>query len=321
MTRSPWDPAQLPDQSGKTYLITGANAGLGYFSAEQLAMAGAHVILSGRNPNRLAQARAAITRRVPDSSTESILLDVSKLGSVRSAAASLRARGDIDGLLLNAGIVAPPKERTTVEGHELVLSTNVLGHFALAGELLPALIERSRTSEPVRIVWLGSISVNAYRTDVTDPDLLGGYNVATAYVQSKHIAQAIGFEADRRLRAAELDVESVVAHPGYSLTGRSPGVNGVSEPKKFKRFVDNLQAPIAQSKARGAQNQVRALIDPEVEGGDLVSPRFSLRGAPTVSTAEKPRPETTRSRNLELGARMWAMCEEATRVTWNFDKR
>ncbi len=138
-----WDPERLPDLSGRRYLITGTNKGLGFFSALQLAGAGAHVVMTGRNPNRLAAARTALLRNLPDATpgtVETLLLDTSNLGSVRAAAATARGRRGLDGLLLNAGVVHPPKTRQlTADRHEVVLASNVLGHFALAGELLPAL--------------------------------------------------------------------------------------------------------------------------------------------------------------------------------------
>ena len=106
-----WDPEHLPDLTGRSYLVTGSNAGLGYFSTEQLVRAGARVFMTGRSPNRLMAARAAVRRRVPDAGdrVETLLLDTSNLGSVRAAAATVRGRGALDGLLLNAGIVHPPK--------------------------------------------------------------------------------------------------------------------------------------------------------------------------------------------------------------------
>ncbi|HAS32474.1 MAG TPA: dehydrogenase, partial [Microbacterium sp.] len=204
----------LPDLTGRTYLVTGSNAGLGYFSCEHLVRAGADVIMSARNPARLAAARAALFRRVPEAAghdaVESLVIDTSNSGSLRAAAATLRSRGALDGVLLNAGIVHPPKRRTlTRDGNELVFATNVLGHFALAGELLPALAAAGG-----RMVWVGSMSTSMWRYDPVDPQLSEGYTPWRAYVQSKIATSSLGFEADRRLRGADVAVASVVAHPG-----------------------------------------------------------------------------------------------------------
>lgn len=306
--RDEWNPTSLPTQNGRVFLVTGSNAGLGYFSSEQLARAGAHVIMSGRNPNRLAAARAALTRRVPDASVETMLLDTSNLGSVRAAAASVGGRDRLDGVLLNAGIVHPPRTRElTGDGNELVLATNVLGHFALAGALLPAL---ERCELPARMVWLGSLSTTMGSYDPVDPQLESGYSPWRAYVQSKVIAQALGFEADRRLRQEGLGVRSVVAHPGYSVSGRTPGIRGVNEPTRAARFVDNLQAALTQSKERGAWAPVRALIDPDVEGGTFWGPKGGLKGMPRPA---RPAPLTA---DPARGERLWAFCEEVTAVHW-----
>jgi NAD(P)-dependent dehydrogenase (short-subunit alcohol dehydrogenase family) len=306
-----WDPRSLPDLSGRAYLVTGSNKGLGYFASEQLLRAGAQVFMTGRNPNRLSAARAAIRRRVPDAApdaAETLVLDTSNLGSVRSAAASVRGRGGLDGVLLNAGIVHPPKSReTTVDGHEVVFATNALGHFALAGELLTALAQREG-----RMVWLGSLSTSLTPYDPVDPQLTTGYTAWRAYVQSKIATSALGFEADRRLRAAGVPVGSVVADPGYSTSGRTPGIAGVNAPSRAKRFRDNLQAAIAQSKEHGAWPLVRALVDPDVDGGEFWGPRTVARGTPRRQTASRI------TRDEDVAARLWKAAEDATGVRWPF---
>lgn len=310
MTAPAWDPEHLPDLTGHTYLVTGSTAGLGYFASEQLVRAGARVIMTGRNPNRLVSARAAVERRVPDASsvgpTETLLLDTSNLGSVRAAAATARARGRIDGLLLNAGIVHPPRSReTTYGGNEVVFATNVLGHFALAGALLTAL-----TAASGRMVWVGSLSTTISPYDPVDPQLVEGYGPWRAYVQSKIATSALGFEADRRLRAAGVPVSSVVAHPGYAISGRTPGIHGVNQPSRWSRFLDNLQGPFTQSKEDGAWPLVRALVDPTIEGGEFWGPRGVLRGRPA-----RQRPSRI-TRSTEIAERLWRFCEETSGIHW-----
>lgn len=310
MARDEWDPAQLPDLSGKRYLVTGSTAGLGFFSSLQLAGAGAHVIMTGRNPNRLATARAAVRRQLPDAELTTLLLDTSNLGSVRAAAATVRGRAGLHGLLLNAGIVHPPRHReTTADGHEVVFATNALGHYALAGELLlPLAAGRGR------MVWVGSMSTAMGNYDPVDPELETKYSPWRAYVQSKVATTALGFEADRRLRAANVPIASLVAHPGYAISGRTRGILGVNEPSRMARFVDNLQAPITQSKEHGAWPLVRALVDPEAEGGQFWGPSRLVAGAPKLGTA------STLTRDEEIAARLWAYCEHATGMTWPYLK-
>ena len=309
MTRAEWDPENLPDLSGKSYLVTGATRGLGYFACEQLAAANAHVLLTGRNPHSLAAAKAAVRRTVVDADIETLLLDTSNMGSVRAAAATARARGRLDGLLLNAGVVHPPKQRETAGGHELVFATNVLGHFALAGELLKPL-----ASARGRMVWVGSMSTSIWRHLPTDPELREGYTPWKAYVQSKAATTALALEADKRLRAYGVPVSSLVAHPGYSTSGRTRGVRGVNEPTRLSRFVDNLQAPITLSKERGAWSLVRALVDTSADGGEMFGPALIARGAPRPATPAR------RTRRSELGADLWRACETATHVRWPFDR-
>jgi NAD(P)-dependent dehydrogenase (short-subunit alcohol dehydrogenase family) len=306
--RDEWDPRRLPDLSGRRYLITGSTAGLGFFAALQLAGAHGHVIMTGRNPNRLSAARAAVVRHVPDASVETLILDTSNLGSVRAAAATARGRLGLHGLLLNAGIVHPPVRReVTFDGHEIVFATNALGHYALAGELLlPLAAGRGR------MVWVGSMSTSLWPYDPIDPELENGYTPWRAYVQSKVATAALGFEADRRLRAAKVPVASVVAHPGYSIGGRTRRIAGVHAPSRMKRFVDNLQAPVTQSKEHGAWSLVRALVDPDVEGGSFWGPSRIVAGEPRAARASRV------AADPEIGARLWNYCEHATRTPWPY---
>lgn len=296
------------------YLITGSNAGLGYFSAEHLVRAGARVLMTGRSPNRLAAARSALRRRLPDADpdlVETMLLDTSNFGSVRAAAASVRVRGRLDGVLLNAGLVHPPSRReTTADGHEVVFATNVLGHFALAGELLVPL-----AGALGRMVWVGSMSTAMWPYNPVDPQLDDGYTAWRAYVQSKVATTALGLEADRRLRAASIPVASIVAHPGYSTSGRTPGIIGVNDPSRMTRFADNLQAFVTQSKERGALPLVQALAGEGVEGGTFWGPKYVTHGDPR---AAKPARIT---RDPAIAERLWAVAEEATGVRWPTDRR
>ena len=310
MARDTWDPELLPDLSGKRYLVTGSNAGLGFFSSLQLAGAGAHVIMSGRNPNRLSAARGAVLRQHPEASVETLLLDTSNLGSVRAAAATVKSRKGLNGILLNAGVVHPPRHReVTLDGHELVIATNALGHYALAGALLlPLAAGRGR------LVWSGSISTMLTPMDPIDPELENGYTPWRAYVQSKIATTALGFEADRRLRAANVPVASVVAHPGYSIGGRTRGIAGVNAPSRLKRFTDNLQAPITQSKEHGAWPLVRALVDPEAAGGDFWGPSRVVNGPPRLASPARI------TRDEEAAARLWNYCKQATGLTWPYLK-
>ncbi|WP_431219143.1 SDR family NAD(P)-dependent oxidoreductase [Leifsonia xyli] len=306
-----WDATALPDAHGRTVVVTGANAGVGYFTAEQLAGAGAHVVLACRDPERAEAAVSAIRRRVRGASVEGLPLDVTDRRSIDAAADALLARGGVDALVLNAGIVHPPRTRQTDEyGNELVLSTNVLGHFRLVARALPALAGAPGASgapgaPSARIVTLGSLASRLGRLRLDDLQLERGYTSWRAYSGSKIAAQVFGFELDRCLRAAGSDVASIVVHPGYSTSGRTPGIRGVNHPSRVKRFADNLQAAWTQGKDAGAHVPVRAVLDPSVSGGDYLGPALRTKGAPVHAAA------TRASRSPRQGARLWPRLEAA----------
>ncbi|MFF1879491.1 SDR family NAD(P)-dependent oxidoreductase [Leifsonia sp. NPDC058230] len=296
-----WDPEALPHAVGKTIAVTGANAGIGYFSSEQFARAGAHVILACRDPERAEAAVSAIRRRVPGASVEAMPLDVADRSSVAAAAAALAEREHLDVLLLNAGIVHAPNQRATdAYGNELVLSTNVLGHFALTALTMPVL-ERTAGA---RVVSLGSLATLLARFPLDDLQLVDDYTSWKAYAQSKIAMQTFGFELHRRLRAAGSGVSSLVVHPGYSTSGRTPGIRGVNQPSHAKRFVDNLQAAWTQGKDHGAWSPVRASLDPDAQSGQFYGPRLATKGRPFLDRA------TRTSRSPRVGARLWPLLEE-----------
>jgi NAD(P)-dependent dehydrogenase (short-subunit alcohol dehydrogenase family) len=292
-----WNPRNLPTQQGKTFVVTGANAGLGYFTSEQLASTGAHVILACRNDTRAQNAAARIRERVPGASVSTMLLDVADLRSVAAAGERMRSLARLDGLILNAGIVHPPTDRSvSLDGNELVFATNYLGHAALALAVLPAL-ERTPDS---RVVSLGSLISILMDSALDDLQLETTYSGWKAYAQSKIAAQVLGFELDRRLRARGASVRSLVAHPGYSISGLTPGIAGVNEVDGKKRVIDGLQRLIgAQGKHQGAYPVVRAALDTSLPGGSYVGPRFLVRGGPVRQ------PATRTSRDAGVAALLW----------------
>ncbi|TFD28783.1 SDR family NAD(P)-dependent oxidoreductase [Cryobacterium lyxosi] len=297
-----WNPSSLPDQSGKTFVVTGANAGLGYFTSEQLAGTGAHVVLACRNLAKADAAAAAIRARVPGASVSVLQLDVADLQSVRSVSETLRALPRLDGLILNAGIVHPSRDRqVSLDGNELIFATNFLGHFALTAGSLMAL----RRTPGSRVVSLGSLISRLMDSSLDDLQLATTYNGWKAYAQSKIAMQVFGFELDRRLRANGAGmVQSLVAHPGYSISGLTPGIRSINEVSRGKRVIDGLQTVIgAQGKHRGAWSTVRAAIDPDAQGGDYFGPRLLTRGAPTRQSA------TRTSRDRAVAARLWERAE------------
>jgi NAD(P)-dependent dehydrogenase (short-subunit alcohol dehydrogenase family) len=305
-----WTVDSVPDQTGKVVVVTGANSGIGFFTSELLAAAGAHVVLACRSRERGHAAVMAIRGHVPGASVELLDLDVTVPESIGAAVDVLAARGRLDALVENAGMVHPPARRETdARGNELVLSTNVLGHFALTSLLYPTL----RRTPGARVVMLGSLSSRLSTFRIDDLQLVRHYSGWRAYAQSKIAVQAFGFELDRRLRLARSGVTSLVAHPGYSISGRTPRIRGVNEPTRVTRFVDNLQALGTQGKDRGAWPIVRAVTDPDARGGDFWGPRYLTRGIPT-----RQRPTSTSS-DPRVGTRLWSRLEEYTGVRFDVE--
>jgi NAD(P)-dependent dehydrogenase (short-subunit alcohol dehydrogenase family) len=312
-----WYPAPLPDQTGRRFLVTGANAGLGFFTSARLVGAGAQVVMTGRNAARLQAAADVINARVAQGvsagetggTASTLVIDQSSLESVArgaEAAAELAGAAPFDGVVLNAGMVHTPARRElSPDGNELVLATNVLGHFALLARLL------GHVAPAGRVVSLGSLSTQLSTFRLDDLQLERGYDLWRAYAQSKIAAQSLAFELDRRLRAADSRVLSVVAHPGYSISGRTPFVPGVNEPSRGGRFADQLQGIWAQGKHRGAEPVLHALTARDVVGGQFWGPRFRTKGEPVLAKA------TRVSRDPAIGARVWALAEQATGVPFD----
>ena len=272
-----WIPSAPPRQDGRVFAVTGGNAGLGYFTAEQLAGTGARVILASRNREKSKQAMRAIRGVHPAADVGFVELDLSSLDSVRVAAEQLRSEPRLDGLVLNAGMVSgSARRRQTSDGNELVFGTNYLGHFALTALVWPSLV----ASPGSRVVGLGSFVTHMVRLVPDDLQSARRYHFFRAYGFSKHAIQAFGLELARRIDASGRNVASLIAQPGFSLDGLSDPRPGVVDPKRFP--VQRMLAPIAQGKNRGAAPVVRALLDPDAGNGELFGPGdpLSLTGWP-----------------------------------------
>lgn len=297
------------DASGKCVLVTGANAGIGFWTSLQMAQRGAEVILACRSRVKADAAVLAIRSRVPNARISSMSLDVSSLESVGAAVEELSALQRLDVLIANAGMVHTPKaRRQSVDGLELVAATNYFGHFALVAGLLP-LLEQSPAA---RVLTVGSLSTLLVRPRLDDLQLHDGYSSWQAYAQSKIMVQSFGFELDRRLQVAGSGIRSLSAHPGYSISGRTPAVPGVNEPRGRKRFSDSLQAPFAQGKNQGATPIVRAALDPQAfrEAGPVFyGPKYLLKGDAIRS---KPARVTTEPRTARA---IWKEAEHATGIS------
>ena len=312
---TPWTAANLPDQRGRTALVTGANTGIGFHQTLELARKGAHVLLASRDVERGRAAQAAILRELPAASLELVPLDLADLESVRRLADQVLDRDQgLDLLVNNAGVMAVPQRRTTAQGFELQFGTNHLGHFALTGRLLPALLGRQGS----RVVTVSSLNHRRGSIRLDDLQSERGYSPWPAYNQSKLANALFTLELDRRLRAAGASTLSVGAHPGWSRTElqyRGPrlgGARGIST-----RALGLFTHLVGQPAARGALPVLRAATDPQVEGGDYLGPNGpgEVRGFPHTVRYSKA------AHDQPLAGRLWEASEALTGVTFTAQPR
>ncbi len=281
----------LPDLTGSTYVVTGANSGIGLEAAKKLAGAGGHVVLAVRDPSRGEEAATKIA-----GSTEVRELDLADLASVRAFAEGWGR--PITALVNNAGIMMVAEGRT-VDGFERQIGTNHLGHFALTNLLLPQVTDR--------VVTISSGLHNGPQVDLDNLDLEGVYKPTRAYQQSKLANLHFTAELQRRLVAAGSPVQAHSAHPGYSATNlqthhANPLMNKVM-------WIGNLL--IATSAEFGARPTVHAVVA-DLPGDSYIGPTGfqGLRGDPG------PNPRSAESRDAEVARRLWELSEERTSTSW-----
>jgi len=307
-----WSPSRLPEQRGRVFVVTGGNAGLGYFTAEQLASTGAHVVLASRNMQKADAAIRAIRDRVPRASLDRMAVDLSSLESATAAGAAIAEFDRLDGLVLNAGATTGSRSRlATDDGLEAILAGNYIGHFALTAAAWPIL---ARTPES-RLVGLGSLATEIVPLDPDDLLSERRFGFFRAYAFSKHAIHGFVLELDRRARAAGAGVSGILAHPGYAIDGLSPLRSGVVERSAAERAYGASLALAAQGKNRGAAPTVRALLDPTVVGGEFVGPEFLTRGRPVL---QEP---VASSASPEFGSYLWQQSELWTGVRFDVTAR
>ncbi len=294
----------MGDLTGKVAVVTGANTGLGYETARQLAAHGAHVVIASRNADKAAAAKASLTEAVAGASLEVITVDLADLSSVEAFATEFADTHDrLDLLINNAGIMMVSKG-VTADGFERQLGTNHLGHFALTCQLMAVL----SATPGARVVTVSSL---AHRSGTMDFDNLmydRGYRAPAAYGRSKLANLLFAFELQRRCISAELDIMSVAAHPGVSSTdlGNHLMSNLFLQPLKV------LAKVALQDAAAGAQPTLRAATDPTAKGGEYFGPAgmSEIRGRATRVTA------TAAARNERTAARLWEVSEELTGISY-----
>jgi NAD(P)-dependent dehydrogenase (short-subunit alcohol dehydrogenase family) len=300
-----WTASDIPDQTGRLAVVTGANSGLGKSIARELGRAGATVVIAVRNTDKGEQAVADIRREVASAELSVQRLDLADLASVRSFAQAFDHH-HLDVLVNNAGIMAPPR-RLTADGFESQIGTNHLGHFALTGLLLPTLL----AAPAPRVVTMSSEAHWIGKMRFDDLQFEHGYNNWRAYGQSKLANLMFCFELARRAAEADTALVSVAAHPGYAATNlQFAGPAGRLE--RAVMVVGNKV--IAQSADMGALPALYAATVTDLPSGSFVGPDGLLggRGHPHVVSA------AAKAYDAEAWKRLWELSEQLTGVTYEF---
>jgi NAD(P)-dependent dehydrogenase (short-subunit alcohol dehydrogenase family) len=307
MAAQKWTADQIPPQTGKTALVTGANSGIGYQAALELARHGAHVLLGARDAAKGQAALERLRSEAPGASAEVVSLDMASLASIRAFVASFAARGvALDLLINNAGVMALPKRQTTEDGFERQFGTNHLGHFALTGLLMPQLL----SAPAPRVVTVASLAHRNGTIAFHDLQSEKSYSPWGAYGASKLANILFAKELARRARAAGSKLASLPVHPGVSQTSivaNGPGVKGL------KMVIFKALGPVLmQPDAAGALPTLYAATSAEAKSGDYIGPDgfMEFRGAPVVVQPRK------NGLDEAVGERLWTVSEGLTGVVY-----
>ena len=295
-----WTTANIPDQTGKVAIVTGANSGIGYETAKALTEKGAVVIMACRNMEKATAAKKNIELDVHNAQLEIIQLDLADLQSVQNFATTFKAKYDrLDLLINNAGIMIPPYTKTK-EGFEVQFGANHLGHFALTGHLLEVILGTPKA----RIV---TVSSNMHRMgsgtiDFENLNAEKGYKASAAYSQSKLANLLFTLELNRRLSAIKADVIAVASHPGWTLTSLQKGL------------MHSISRVIGQSPPMGALPSLYAATAPGVQANDYIGPNsllMEIRGYP------KKVGRSSAAKDGALAKKLWDVSEALTAVSYN----
>lgn len=304
-----WTSADIGDLTGRTYVITGATSGIGTETALALAAHGARVVVTGRDPQKLAATEGQVAAVATGAAPAATLLDLADLASVRRAADEILDRETaVHVLVNNAGVMATPRG-VTADGFETQIGTNHLGHFALTGLLLPAM----PTTDPTADSRVVTVSSGAHRSGTVDPDDLSferrRYHPWLAYGQSKLANLLFTAELDRRARAAGWSLTAVAAHPGWAATNLQVGAPAIAQNVVGRSAMRVANAVVGQSAAAGAWPTLYAATDRSVTGNEYFGPeRFEMRGHPRrVGRSDAARDEA-------VAARLWEVSEQLTGV-------
>jgi NAD(P)-dependent dehydrogenase (short-subunit alcohol dehydrogenase family) len=311
----PWQAGEIPGQTGRRYLITGGNSGIGYHAALKLARKGADVVLACRDRGRGEAAVARLAEDAPGGRVELAILDLASLGSVRQfASAELARQRPLHVLINNAGVMSPPRRLETADGFELQFGTNVLGHFALTGLLLPALEASSfESGQRPRIVTIASIAHKRGRLNFDDLQCRRSYSPWGSYQQSKLANLMLAFELHRRLRSANSPVQSIAAHPGVAATNLFKREDHPRYEKAVRTVLSHAIGTFLNTDAEGALPTLFAATAPEALDGGYYGPQgFGEMRGETVGPAKI----ASHASDPTTAAKLWGICEELTGVRY-----
>jgi NAD(P)-dependent dehydrogenase (short-subunit alcohol dehydrogenase family) len=305
-----WTTDDMPDLTGTTALVTGANSGIGFHTAHELARRGADVTLAVRTPEKGEQAAERIRADLADraGTVRTARLDLGSLDSVRELAEGWD--GPLDLLVNNAGVMTPPRYQQTADGFELQFGTNHLGHFALTGRLLPALLAGT---DP-RVVTVSSIAHHGGRADVCDGNPRQGYRADRAYGNSKLANVLFAAELQRRATRNAADLTSVAAHPGVSATNLVASEQGLGSLPGVRLVAPLVTRVLFQSAEAGAMPVLYAATQPEPPAYSGPQGLREYRGHPGPARLQRL------ARDEDLAARLWEVSEERTGVTFDFTR-
>ena len=303
MTTYDWTPDSLPDLTGRTAVVTGANSGIGLHTALELARHGAAVTLACRNTDSAAQAADRI-REETGASPQVARLDLSSLASVEEFAQGWS--GPLDLLVNNAGVMTPPRYRETEDGFELQFGTNHLGHFALTGRLLPALLE----AEAARVVAVSSVAHHAGADDLLEANPRETYSPQRCYGNSKLANILFADELQRQAAERGASLTAAAAHPGVSYTNLVTSPDGLGAIPGVRYVAPLFLRVVLQSAAKGAWGPLYAAT--QAEPGSYTGPQRMREQRGPVGPARRQR----RARDPQLAKDLWALSEEKTGVSY-----
>ena len=303
-----WKVSQLPDLTGKKYLITGGNSGLGLEAAKILGNRNAHVMITSRSKDKGESAVAEIVRHIgndKDSRIALVELDLANMASIKGAVENIKQQvSKLDGVINNAGIMQTPQQ-TTKDGFEMQLGTNHLGHFLLNGLLYPLVVEASG-----RFVPVSSIAHKSGKINFDDIMSTKKYSPMAAYCQSKLANLMYGFELQRRLDSVGSKVSSISCHPGYAATNlQSTGPKGF-----FKIIYKVTNKLMAQSASAGAAPEVLAAAGEEAQPGAYYGPTKMGGAKGPVGDADV----ASQALDEEAASKLWDLSQELVDFEWKF---